>query len=91
MEILIQYLGGYEKFIKEGYYNKWLPTWLQEAGYQTYFTGKLMNAHNIHNYQDRLTELDLDGHDFMIEPGKAASSRLSPCSYPRWFSHSLPF
>jgi arylsulfatase len=62
--------GGYPKFILEGYNKKWLPVWLQEAGYKTYFTGKLMNQHNIDNYKDGLGDMGLDGHDFMIEPGK---------------------
>lgn len=47
-----------------------LPLWLQEAGYKTYFTGKLMNQHNIGNYKNGLEDMGLDGHDFMIEPGK---------------------
>lgn len=67
--MLLNTVGGYPKFIAEGYYAKWLPTWLQKAGYKTYFTGKLMNSHNINNYQDKLGQLSLDGHDFMIEPG----------------------
>lgn len=44
--------------------------WLQEAGYKTYFTGKLMNQHNSDNYKEELENMDLDRHDFMIEPGK---------------------
>lgn len=47
--------------------------WLKAAGYQTYYTGKLMNGHTIHNYHRKLKKLSLDGHDFMIEPGKLGS------------------
>lgn len=61
--------GGYPKFLTEGYYDKWLPTWLQAAGYKTYYTGKLMNGHTVNNYQEHLNNLSLDGHDFQIEPG----------------------
>lgn len=61
--------GGYEKFVNEGWHKKWLPTWLQKAGYNTYFTGKLMNGHSITNYKKGLNELSLTGHDFMIQPG----------------------
>ncbi|KIN03345.1 hypothetical protein OIDMADRAFT_51314 [Oidiodendron maius Zn] len=61
--------GGYPKFIHEGYNKKWLPVWLQNAGYKTYYTGKLMNGHTVENYKDELENLSLDGHDFMIEPG----------------------
>jgi N-acetylglucosamine-6-sulfatase len=62
-------IGGYPKFIQEGYNKKWLPVWLQEAGYQTFFTGKLMNGHSIENYKPKVADLALDGHDFMLEPG----------------------
>jgi arylsulfatase A-like enzyme len=37
------------------YNGKWLPSWLQEAGYQTYYTGKLMNGNNIMNAVTRPT------------------------------------
>jgi arylsulfatase A-like enzyme len=43
-------VGGYPKFINEGLNKAWLPLWLQEAGYNTYYTGKLFNAHNVTNY-----------------------------------------
>lgn len=67
-------LGGYPKFIQEGYNKKWLPVWLQDAGYQTYFTGKLMNSHSIDNYKPKVADLGLDGHDFMLEPGLLRST-----------------
>ena len=28
-----------------------------------------MNSHTIENYQEKLSDLSLDGHDFMLEPG----------------------
>ncbi|GAP82336.2 putative arylsulfatase [Rosellinia necatrix] len=37
--------GGYPKFISQGLNDKYLPVWLQDAGYNTYYTGKLFNAH----------------------------------------------
>lgn len=40
-------VGGYTKFISQGLNDKYLPVWLQEAGYDTYYTGKLMNGHSI--------------------------------------------
>lgn len=61
--------GGYPKFIEEKLHKKWLPVFLQDAGYQTYYTGKLMNTHTDSNYRDGLDDLGLTGHDFMIEPG----------------------
>ena len=43
-------IGGYPKFIAEGWNDKYLPVWLQEAGYSTYYTGKLMNGHSTSTY-----------------------------------------
>ena len=33
--------GGYPKFVSQGFNDAYLPIWLQEAGYNTYYTGKL--------------------------------------------------
>lgn len=49
---LLYLLGGYPKFISQGLNENYLPVWLQEAGYNTYYTGKLFNAHTIYNYFD---------------------------------------
>ncbi|KAL2864112.1 sulfatase family protein [Aspergillus lucknowensis] len=42
--------GGYPKFVKEGYNKEYLPIWLQDAGYNTYYTGKFLNYHHLLNY-----------------------------------------
>lgn len=42
--------GGYPKFISQGYNDNYLPVWLQKAGYNTYYTGKLFNVHTVSNY-----------------------------------------
>lgn len=42
--------GGYPKFISQGLNDNYLPVWLQEAGYTTYYTGKLFNVHTVDNY-----------------------------------------
>jgi arylsulfatase A-like enzyme len=42
--------GGYPKFIQEGHNDNYLPVWLQQAGYNTYYTGKFLNAHSPANY-----------------------------------------
>ncbi|KAH8891800.1 Arylsulphatase [Thozetella sp. PMI_491] len=42
--------GGYPKFLSQGLNENYLPVWLQEAGYNTYYTGKLFNAHTVQNY-----------------------------------------
>lgn len=42
--------GGYPKFVSQGLNNNFLPIWLQDAGYNTYYTGKLFNSHTVNNY-----------------------------------------
>jgi arylsulfatase A-like enzyme len=42
--------GGYPKFVSQGLNDKYLPVWLQQAGYNTYYTGKLFNAHSVDTY-----------------------------------------
>lgn len=48
--------------------DNYLPIWLQEAGYNTYYTGKLFNAHNIYNY-DSPYPAAWTGTNFLIDPG----------------------
>lgn len=43
-------LGGYPKFVTQGFNENYLPVWLQQAGYNTYYTGKLFNVHTVDNY-----------------------------------------
>lgn len=43
-------IGGYSKFIEQGLNENYLPVWLQAAGYNTYYVGKLLNDHNVANY-----------------------------------------
>lgn len=44
--------GGYPKFVSEGLNENYLPIWLQEAGYNTYYVGKLMNEHSVTTYNN---------------------------------------
>ena len=44
--------GGYPKFVKQGFNEAYLPVWLQEGGYDVYYTGKLFNVHTVDNYND---------------------------------------
>jgi N-acetylglucosamine-6-sulfatase len=50
IHFLTHNVGGYPKFITQGLNDNYLPVWLQDAGYNTYYTGKLMNAHSIATY-----------------------------------------
>lgn len=49
---MVSPLGGYPKFVSQGYNDKYLPVWLQDAGYNTYYTGKLFNAHTTDNWNN---------------------------------------
>ncbi|KAH7386286.1 alkaline-phosphatase-like protein, partial [Cadophora sp. MPI-SDFR-AT-0126] len=39
--------GGYPIFLAQGLNDNYLPVWLQAGGYNTYYTGKLMNGHSV--------------------------------------------
>ncbi|KIW91278.1 uncharacterized protein Z519_08174 [Cladophialophora bantiana CBS 173.52] len=60
--------GGYPKFVQQGLNNNYLPVWLQQAGYNTYYTGKLMNAHSTANWNNPFPA-GWNGTAFLIDPG----------------------
>jgi arylsulfatase A-like enzyme len=60
-------LGGYPKFIEQGFNSNFLPVWLQETGYNTYYTGKLFNAHTVDNYNSPYVT-GFNGSDFLLDP-----------------------
>ncbi|KAK0385072.1 hypothetical protein NLU13_7550 [Sarocladium strictum] len=59
--------GGYPKFISQGLNDAYLPVWLQDAGYNTYYTGKLFNAHGTNNY-DKPFANGWTQSDFLLDP-----------------------
>ncbi|KAI3323033.1 Arylsulphatase [Xylariaceae sp. AK1471] len=59
--------GGYPKFVSQGYNDNYFPVWLQQAGYNTYYTGKLFNAHTIENYNSPYPG-GYTGSDFLLDP-----------------------
>ncbi|KAK3071106.1 hypothetical protein LTR53_009240 [Teratosphaeriaceae sp. CCFEE 6253] len=59
--------GGYPKFVSQGLNSAYLPIWLQEAGYSTYYTGKLFNAQRVDNY-DTPHAAGWTGSDFLLDP-----------------------
>ncbi|KAF5622580.1 Arylsulphatase [Fusarium tjaetaba] len=59
--------GGYPKFISQGLNENWLPVWLQDAGYNTYYTGKLFNEHTVDNYHSPYPK-GFTGSDFLLDP-----------------------
>lgn len=60
-------LGGYPQVVKVGINNNYLPIWMQNAGYNTYYTGKLWNAQNITNYDAPFAN-GWNGSDFLLDP-----------------------
>ncbi|KAI5455611.1 alkaline-phosphatase-like protein [Mariannaea sp. PMI_226] len=60
--------GAYPKFVTEGINDNYLPLWLQDGGVNTYYVGKFMNGHNIHNYQKQPVK-GWTSSNFLLEPG----------------------
>lgn len=53
--------------MSQGLNGRYLPIWLQEAGYKTYYTGKLFNAHTVDNYNAPFPN-GWTGSDFLLDP-----------------------
>ncbi|KAG7407117.1 Arylsulfatase [Fusarium oxysporum f. sp. rapae] len=60
--------GGFPKFVSQGLNENYLPVWLKEAGYNTYYTGKLFNAHTVNNYNSPYPA-GWTGTNFLLDPG----------------------
>lgn len=59
--------GGYPKVVEAGWNNNYLPIWMQDAGYNTYYVGKLWNAHTEKNYNSPYAK-GFNGSDFLLDP-----------------------
>jgi N-acetylglucosamine-6-sulfatase len=59
--------GGYPKFVEQGLNDNYLPVWLQEAGYNTYYTGKLFNSLNVDNYNTPHPR-GFTSNEFLLDP-----------------------
>ncbi|RMJ20911.1 Arylsulfatase, partial [Aspergillus sp. HF37] len=59
--------GGYPKFVSQGFNDDWFPIWMQNAGYNTYYTGKVMNSHSVDTYNDPFMK-GFNGSDFLLDP-----------------------
>jgi len=53
--------------VREGINDDYLPVWMQQAGYNTYYTGKLWNAHSVDNYNAPYVK-GFNGSDFLLDP-----------------------
>jgi N-acetylglucosamine-6-sulfatase len=68
MHRVLTMTGGYPRFIEEGFNDNYLPVWLQDAGFNTYYTGKMMNGHSTTTYDSPRIN-GWNGSDFLIDPG----------------------
>ncbi|KAI0484810.1 arylsulfatase precursor [Xylariaceae sp. FL0804] len=59
--------GGYTKFTSGGWNDNYLPLWLQAEGYNTYYTGKLMNGHSTTTYDSPFAK-GWTANDFFLDP-----------------------
>lgn len=59
--------GGYKKFWQQGLNDKYLPVFLQDAGYDTYYAGKIMNEITILNYFDPYLK-GWTGSEILLDP-----------------------
>ncbi|KAK4688406.1 hypothetical protein P7C73_g1707, partial [Tremellales sp. Uapishka_1] len=59
--------GGWSTFNKYGYVGHTLPDFLQEVGYNTYYTGKLMNDHTEENCES-LPVSGFNSSDILVDP-----------------------
>ncbi|CZT23448.1 related to ARS-1 arylsulfatase [Ramularia collo-cygni] len=87
--------GGYPKFISQGLNDAYLPLWLQEVGYGTYYVGKLFNAQTVDNYASP-PAAGWTGSEFLLDPYtyeylNTTFSRNGgkPQSYPNQYSTDL--
>ena len=53
--------------MNQGLNEQYLPVWLQKAGFNTYYTGKLFNAHTVENYNAPYPA-GFTGSDFLLDP-----------------------
>jgi len=60
-------IGAYPRFTGLGWNDRYLPVWLSEAGFDTYYIGKLMNGHSTENY-DSPYPAGWTASDFLLDP-----------------------
>ncbi|KAL1889155.1 hypothetical protein Sste5346_009104 [Sporothrix stenoceras] len=84
--------GGYPKFVDEGHNEAYLPIFLQEAGYNTYYSGKLFNAHSLENYNKppaggwTESEFLLDPHTYEYDNAHFTLNAQPPRRYKGQYS-----
>lgn len=53
--------------MERGFNDDFLPVWLQNSGYNTFYTGKLFNSHTVDNYDNPHVN-GFNGSDFLLDP-----------------------
>lgn len=81
--------------VREGINENYLPVWMQQAGYNTYYSGKLWNAHNVDNY-DKPYVRGFTGSDFLVDPytyeyynSSMVRNGAAPASYEGQYSPDI--
>lgn len=59
--------GGFPKVVEAGWNDNYLPLWMQEAGYNTYYVGKLWNAQST-TYYNTPYPRGFNSSDFLLDP-----------------------
>ena len=59
--------GGYPKVVEQGINDDNLFVWMQQAGFNTYYVGKLWNFHTVDNYNAPFAQ-GFNGSDFLLDP-----------------------
>lgn len=84
--------GGYPKVVERGVNDDNLFLWMQEAGYNTHYVGKLWNFHSVDNYNKPLAR-GFKGSDFLLDPftyqyynAKMSHNGGEPTSYDGQYS-----
>ncbi|CAG9983614.1 unnamed protein product [Clonostachys byssicola] len=84
--------GGYPKVVQQGINDDNLFLWMQEAGFNTYYVGKLWNFHSVDNF-DQPYAKGFNGSDFLLDPytyqywnAKMSHNGQAPVSYAGQYS-----
>ncbi|KAH8660574.1 alkaline-phosphatase-like protein [Xylariales sp. PMI_506] len=87
--------GGYPKVVQQGVNDDNLFIWMQEAGYSTYYVGKLWNFHSVDNYNQPFAK-GFNGSDFLLDPytyqywnAKMTHNGGEPVSYAGQYSTDI--
>ncbi|KAG2495839.1 hypothetical protein HYH03_006078 [Edaphochlamys debaryana] len=86
--------GGYKKWKSLGIDNSYLPGWLQDLGYNTYYVGKFLVDYSVTNYADKpkgWTDIDALLTPYMFDYNNPGFSRngAAPVQYPGQYSNDV--